>query len=186
MNHLKTPPKKCLGTLETTRLTSSPLGSNDYNDLRLIHGDPRCADPMAMEPLDEAYTADYVEKSKAHWAAHGFGMRMFRHKQDGSFVGFSGLRHSWQMDHDEIALGYAVCSTAWNRGFATEMNLAVLAEVFARPTIESVVAITFPENRNSRRVLEKAGLQYESDILHGGATHARYRIWNPIMEETQP
>jgi RimJ/RimL family protein N-acetyltransferase len=42
--------------------------------------------------------------------------------------------------------------------------------------LDELVAFTLPENVRSRRVMEKAGLFYERDIVHAGLPHVLYRI----------
>jgi RimJ/RimL family protein N-acetyltransferase len=37
------------------------------------------------------------------------------------------------------------------------------------------VALTQPRNVRSRRVLEKVGMAYERDMVHGGLAHVLYR-----------
>jgi RimJ/RimL family protein N-acetyltransferase len=39
-----------------------------------------------------------------------------------------------------------------------------------------VVCFTLPANRASRRVMEKAGFEYERDVVHAGSPHVLYRI----------
>ena len=39
-----------------------------------------------------------------------------------------------------------------------------------------VVSFTLPTNVASRRVMEKAGLAYESEILHANQAHVLYRL----------
>jgi ribosomal-protein-alanine N-acetyltransferase len=42
--------------------------------------------------------------------------------------------------------------------------------------LDELVAFTLPANVRSRRVMEKAGLGYEKDIVHAGLPHVLYRI----------
>jgi RimJ/RimL family protein N-acetyltransferase len=47
---------------------------------------------------------------------------------------------------------------------------------FDRLGFGSLVAITTPENVASQRVMRKAGLAYERDIVHAGVPHVLFRI----------
>jgi RimJ/RimL family protein N-acetyltransferase len=75
-----------------------------------------------------------------------------------------------------MEIGYALYPEWWGRGFATEMARGLVRMGFGELGCRSLVAITRPDNLGSRHVLEKAGLQYEGDIAHGGILLALYRI----------
>jgi RimJ/RimL family protein N-acetyltransferase len=47
---------------------------------------------------------------------------------------------------------------------------------FERLRLASLVAITTPANVRSQRVMAKAGLVYERDIVHAGVPHVLFRI----------
>ena len=61
-------------------------------------------------------------------------------------------------------------------GLATELARAAIAVGFGPLGRETLVALTLPDNRASRRVMEKAGLGYERDVEHAGLPHVLYRI----------
>jgi len=76
---------------------------------------------------------------------------------------------------NEVEIGYAFYAPYWGKGYATEIAKACVAMGYERLGLSSVVAITAPSNRASQRVLEKAGLVYERDILHEGTPAAFFR-----------
>ena len=55
-----------------------------------------------------------------------------------------------QLPDGEVEIGYFLKRIAWGNGYATEAAQRILQFAF-----EEVVAVTDPENRRSRRVLEK-------------------------------
>ena len=62
----------------------------------------------------------------------------------------------------EIDLAYHLTSASWNKGYATEVVIAVLAHALTEVGLEGVMAVALPENVGSWRVMEKAGMRYES------------------------
>ncbi|WP_257133447.1 GNAT family N-acetyltransferase [Bacillus wiedmannii] len=54
---------------------------------------------------------------------------------------------------------YALSYDKWGKGYATEATYA-----FLKIGIERVVAVVFPENKASVRVLKKLGFQFEEKV----------------------
>ena len=138
------------------------------------------ADPVQMELLggvrDAAQTLEYLEKNLAHWAAHGFGVWMLRDAASRRVMGRAILRHLELDGVDEVEVGYSLDPAFWGRGLATEIAAACLAYGRDALRLESVVALTFPHNARSRRVMTRIGMTYDRDLIHGGAPHVLYRV----------
>jgi RimJ/RimL family protein N-acetyltransferase len=110
----------------------------------------------------------------AHWETYGFGLHILRPKDD-AFVGYAGLRRVHVGDDDEIEILYALAAPFWNRGLATEFAIAFRELALGDLRLPSVVAFTLPTNLASRRVMEKAGLVYERDVIWRALPHVLYR-----------
>jgi RimJ/RimL family protein N-acetyltransferase len=78
---------------------------------------------------------------------------------DGEFVGWFSAS-SFADDPAASGIGYRLRRAAWGHGYATEGATATLAQAFAEPSIERVLASTMAVNVGSRRVLEKLGLRH--------------------------
>ena len=165
-------------TLTTARLTGTRRSMAGEADLRLLHADPRVMATLAADgrPLPVAMTYRSLADGVAHWERYGFGAWHFHDRASGDFAGYCGLRHVTIDGQDEIELLYAVRADRWSTGVASEMAAAVLAVAFTDLALDDVVAFTLPTNRASRRVMEKAGFQYERDIVHAGLPHVLYRL----------
>jgi RimJ/RimL family protein N-acetyltransferase len=124
---------------------------------------------------DEAAIADYLARNLDHWAEHGFGIWMLRDSQTGAMIGRAVLRHLDIDGSDEVEVGYGFLPQFWGRGLATEIARACVRIGLEELGFPSLVAITLRSNRGSQRVLEKAGLRYERDIVHAGVPHALFR-----------
>jgi RimJ/RimL family protein N-acetyltransferase len=116
----------------------------------------------------------------------GYAVWAVEDKSTGDFVGQCGLRPARTMDPQagsEIDLAYHFTSTTWNRGYASEAVMAVLAYALGDdgPRLERVMAVTMPENVGSWRVMEKAGMRYEGTAdyygLSGLKKYAAERAW---------
>lgn len=79
----------------------------------------------------------------------------------------------------EIEIGYRLAQHAWGHGYATEAAQAVLHWARHDPTgprLPQLLAVTFPANTASRRVLEKLGMHYL------GETNAYYDTTTSLYE----
>ena len=60
----------------------------------------------------------------------------------------------------EVEVGYHLRRDRWGRGYATELARALVEHGFDRLGLERIVAVAYPENTASHRVLLKAGLTH--------------------------
>ena len=163
-----------LDTVGTEHLLGERLRPDHLDDLFTMD-----RDPVVMATLgglrDEAGTRRWLAVNLEHWERHGFGLWMFRDRADGRFVGRGGLRHVPVEGRDEIEVAYALVPAFWGRGLATEIARLSVETAFRTLELDRIVSFTLPDNRRSRRVMEKAGFAYERDIVHAKLPHVLYR-----------
>jgi len=76
---------------------------------------------------------------------------------------------------DEVELAYALLPQWWGRGLATTAARACVTIGREWIGLPSVVALVLPENTRSRRVLAKAALVPEREVVHQSRPHLLYR-----------
>lgn len=164
----------------TDRLTGERLRAEHLEDLCRLHRDPRVMATLSADgtvPRDvDSQTEKALARNLEHWERHGFGLWLFRDKQDGRFVGRGGLRRITLDEREEVELAYALGSEFWGRGLATEIALASVAIGFERLDLDDLVCFTLTTNLASQRVMQKAGFRYERDMVHVGLRHVLYRL----------
>jgi ribosomal-protein-alanine N-acetyltransferase len=165
----------------TERLIAERLRDEHFDELRRMHRDPRVTatlgPPGAPDGLlSDEETRQFLRRHLDHWNRYGYGLWAFRDRTDGRFVGRAGLYNTHVGGNDEVELAYALMAEYWNRGLATEMAGAILSVAFERLGIEELVCFTLTTNRASQRVMEKAGFEYERDVVHAGQPHVLYRV----------
>lgn len=83
----------------------------------------------------------------------------------------------------DVEIAYHYRREAWGNGIATEAATACLARGFERLGLERVIAICYPENVASWRVMEKAGLRADGEGDYYGVRMKRYvaerATWRP-------
>ena len=162
-------------TFRTDRLLAERLRDEHLGEIRRMHQDPRVMVTLGGLRSDEE-TARYLRDNLDHWDRYGYGIWAFTDRTNGRFVGRAGLRNTRIGGNEEIELAYALAADYWNRGLATEMAREILQIAFERLGLTDIVSFTLPTNLASRRVMEKAGFEYERDVLHAGVPHVLYRV----------
>jgi ribosomal-protein-alanine N-acetyltransferase len=180
--------KRLIETFHTDRLIAERLRADHFVELRGMHHDRRMMATLAPAGapnggvLSDEETRRFLRRHLDHWDRHGYGLWVFRDRADGQFVGRAGLHNTNAGGKEEVELAYALMAEYWGRGFATEMAEGILAVAFERLRMTEVVCFTLTTNRASQRVMEKAGFEYERDIVHAGLPHVFYRLtasgWN--------
>ena len=169
--------KMTLDSFSTARLFAERLTAAHWLDLRRMDQDESF---MALlgGVRDEAGTAVYLEQNLKHWADHSFGMWILRDAATTAIIGRAILRHLDVEGVDEVEVGYGFMPEYWGRGLATEIARASVRIGLDQLGLRSLVAITRPNNIASQRVMEKAGLVYERDVVHAAVPHVLFRTRN--------
>jgi RimJ/RimL family protein N-acetyltransferase len=144
--------------LETGRLTLHELTAEDAPfilELLLSRGFQENIGDRGVRDLEGA--RGYIERTRAGYAANGFGLWRCDLGATGEPAGICGLVKRDGLDHPDI--GYAFLEGFWGSGLASEAAAATLA--YARETLglKTVVAIVQPANGGSIAVLRKIGMQ---------------------------
>jgi ribosomal-protein-alanine N-acetyltransferase len=161
--------------LKTKRLTLRPLSLSDQNAMvDTIMSDK---DVMYWLPYSDAVSTvkgqqevalDYISTFITPWDEAGFGVWAVCIKDTklgppGKFIGYCGFIPE-QIEGAGPEIAYALGQPMWRKGLVTEALAACLDWIFIKPEISCVHAVTDKENIASRRVMEKIGMKYETDV----------------------
>lgn len=141
-----------------------------------LFGDPAVATTLWPGALGGArsmeQSADILDADISHWRETQFGPWVFFEASTGVFIGRGGLRHTTVAGRECVEVLYAVRADAWGRGYATEMAMVAVAQA-RRLELNDIVGFTTTTNQASRRVLEKAGMQFDEREMfeYAGMTH---------------
>ena len=87
----------------------------------------------------------------------------------------------------DVELTYTLTRAAWGRGYATEAARAVFAWGFDGLALERIVAVAYPQNRASLRVIEKLGMSlvgprfcYGADLVECELTASARGSGSPV------
>jgi ribosomal-protein-alanine N-acetyltransferase len=105
---------------------------------------------------------------------YGIGLSVMTLKSTGEQIGTSGLQPL--EDTGEIEVGYNMSERFWGQGYGTECALAWLRFGFEKLGLERIVAIAYPENIGSWRIMEKCGMTFEKREEHYGVECVFYAV----------
>lgn len=131
----------------------------DLKPFARMNGDPMIMEYMPRH-LDEASSNKHVARIQKHFKKYGYGLFALENKEDGAFMGFTGLNNvdfrahftpaveiAWRLDY-----GY------WGKGFGTEAAQGVLDYGFDQIGLGEIVSFTVFDNTRSIGVMENIGM----------------------------
>lgn len=165
-----------LPEIETARLRLRQFAPDDDVRLARVWSDPAVLRYIGRgEPRDEAFARAYLEKHARRWREHGFGAWAVEYSERaGTVIGWCGLQYL--EDSGEVEVGYGFGKEHWGHGLAAEAARACLRFGFEHVGLARIVAVSYPENTGSRRVMEKIGMTYTKDAFFYGANIVYYSI----------
>lgn len=148
-------------TIETERLrlrAFQPADAADY--ARVIFSDAdvmRYMNVSGIVPARPAlHAANIIAKRQDEWRSRGYSAWAVERQADGAFVGHVGL---YIIDGtDVVEIGYALGRAYWGYGYAAEAARAALGYAFTVHGLDEIVAVAFPQNVPSQRVMQKLGM----------------------------
>ena len=156
------------------------------------------ADPEVMQYLSKRLSADesdaMVERIRAHFEAHGFGLWAID-VPDIGFAGFVGLAQvPFELDTAGIVahpheIGWRLARAAWGRGYATEGARLALAHAFEVAGLPQVVSFTALANVASQAVMQRIALTRRGEFDHPRLAadhplgrHVLYALESPALK----
>jgi RimJ/RimL family protein N-acetyltransferase len=144
--------------IETARLVLHPVRSDEVTELHtfLVHKDVRryLTDGVAVS---REWVDGLIRDSDAAFAARGLGLWAARERGQSPIIGLTGFRDFYSPPVLELL--YALRSSHWHRGFATEMARAVIDYAFTHGGLTEIRASTDEPNQASICVMERLGMR---------------------------
>jgi len=167
-------------SLETERLVL-----RRWRDLDLDGYAAMNADPEVMRFIHDGHVHDRAEaeasldRIRAQWDDHGFGLWAVEGKHDGSFMGFCGVGFPRFLPALATSpeIGWRFMRAHWGNGYATEAALASRDDFFATYGFDHLISLAFPGNVASHAVMRKIGMHRVADaVLPSGAAVWTHRL----------
>jgi ribosomal-protein-alanine N-acetyltransferase len=102
----------------------------------------------------------FIDRIEAHWDEHGWGLWAVEVPGVAPFIGFTGLWPATDvLGYESREVGWRLARDHWGHGYATEAAREALRFGFRDLGFDEIVSFTVPENRRSRAVMERIGLE---------------------------
>jgi RimJ/RimL family protein N-acetyltransferase len=156
------------------------------------------ADPEVMEhfpsTLSRGESDDLVDGIMVGFRRDGFGLWALERREDGRFMGFTGLSVPGfdARFTPAVEVGWRLARWAWGNGYATEAATEALDFGFSRAGLDEVVSFTSFQNLRSQAVMQRLGMTRaptddfqhpKLPVGHRLRPHVLYRIsqqqWTP-------
>ena len=133
------------------------------------------------EPQKRGEALNWIKLVSSRWEGEKIGFCSVRLKEKNEFIGWCGL---WQLkETGEIEVGYALFKDFWGQGFAVEASEPFLKYGFSQLDLPKIVACANPENKGSRRVMEKLGMTFDHIGTYYGRDLVHYTITKDDWEK---
>src|SRR6478752_4152552 len=159
----------------TERFRLQLLRPQDAEPLQRLYGDPEAMRYVGAEGSVRTpeQTAAGVGRLIDHQHEQGFSLWAVAGRDGGEVIGVAGLVLV-EMAGPEVEVVYELVRDAWGRGIATEVGRACLDVAFGPLGLERVVALSYPQNAPSVRVMQKIGMRDDGEFEAYGRQMVRY------------
>lgn len=170
--------------IETERIRLRQWKPSDLEPFAVLNSDPRVM-KFFPSPLSRPESDAMAQRCQSLIAERGWGFWAAESKVTQEFIGFVGL-------HVPIAelpfspcveIGWRLAFPYWGQGLASESARAALKVGFEVLHLAEIVSFTAIDNRRSRAVMERLGMQESGTFEHpsvpeGNALrpHCLYRL----------
>ena len=153
---------------KTERLVIRQLTLKDADFVICLYNDESFIRNIADKNIRTSEDAEiYLTNGPlASYETYGFGLNLVSLRKTGAPIGICGVLKRPELDSPD--LGYAFLPEYCNQGYATEASIGVLQHAVKALSLNTVLAVTFPSNKGSNRVLTKVGFELKGSIeLYG-------------------
>lgn len=171
--------------IETERLLLRELLLSDADGMFELDSNPNVHLFLGNNPVKKLEESiKYIHFAQKQYKDFGIGRWAVILKETNEFLGWSGIKFIT----DEInghknfyEIGYRFIEKYWGKGYATEAGKAFVDYAFNEMKVNALYAYADAGNENSRKILEKLGLQYINSFEYEGETEVWYEMKNPNL-----
>ena len=161
--------------LETERLVLETWQASDWAEFRPIATDNEVMRYITGgAPWSDDQIRSFVDRQVQCYLERGFCRWKLVEKPTGELIGFCGVGF-WR-DGLDPEIGWWLARPFWGKGLATEAATVALRDVFERVKLDRVISVARPANLASTRIMEKLGLQFETEFESEGVQLVRYAM----------
>jgi ribosomal-protein-alanine N-acetyltransferase len=145
--------------IETTRLLLRHFTLDDLPAFAVIRANAEVMQHISTRRPQSVDEVRWVlQLIIRNWRDIGFDRWAVVDKANNRLLGWCGL--NYLDDSEEVEIGYGIAREYWGLGLIPEAAQATLRYGFEELHLQKIVAVAFPENLASQRVMQKLGMHY--------------------------
>lgn len=153
--------------IETSRLILRQWESGDQEPYVQMNAD---IEVMEFFPsvLTRQQSLSQIERISARISEDGFGFFAVQRKDNGQFIGFTGLSYPGFETYFTpcVEIGWRLSRMNWGHGYATEAANACLEFGFAALKLSEIYSFTSLLNLRSEQVMKNIGMKKAGEFAH--------------------
>jgi len=172
-------------SIETERLLLREFELSDIEGMFELDSNPNVHTFVGKKPvttIEESIAM--IENIQQQYKDFGIGRWAVILKETNEFLGWSGIKfitNEINNHKDFYEIGYRFIEKHWGKGYATEAGKVFVDYAFNELKADAVYAYADAGNENSRKILEKLGLQYVNSFEYEGESEVWYELKNPNL-----
>jgi ribosomal-protein-alanine N-acetyltransferase len=186
-------PDQATPELTTERLILRRWRESDREPFARLNADPAVMRHF-LRPLTRAESDAFFDRIETRFDERGYGLWAVERKDDGVFLGFTGLAYQAFEAHFTpcVEVGWRFDPTAWGQGYATEAARAALRFGCEEVRLDEIVSFTSMSNASSVRVMERIGMHrdprddFDYPNIPAGHPLRRHLLYRLTREEYKP
>lgn len=154
--------------IETDRLLLRELLPSDIEGMFFLDSNPKVHEFLGKLPvlsIDESQ--EYITSIQQQYSENGIGRYAVVLKDTNQFIGWCGIKYITKPENGHVnfhELGYRFIEAYWGKGYGYESAKAWLDYGFNIMNIKTMYASAHINNKGSRRILEKLGMQPKNEF----------------------
>ena len=172
-------------SIETERLILREFELSDTEGMFELDSNPNVHTFVGKKPVKTIQESiAMIENIQQQYKDFGTGRWAVILKETNEFLGWSGLKfitNEINNHKDFYEIGYRFIEKHWGKGYATEAGKVFVDYAFNELKADALHAYADSGNENSRKILEKLGLQYVNSFEYEGESEVWYELKNPNL-----
>lgn len=164
--------------IETNRCRLLKLQDSDYNELKKLYTNLQVRKYLGGATDDEILLRNKFEEVLRNLSNAHVNYWVIRLTANNEFIGLVALDH--YHDGKNIEVSYQLLPEWWGSGFATEVLKTIIDYSFDELGLLRLVAETQSANKLSCKLLERVGMNFESNLYRFNAKQSLYSIERKI------
>lgn len=171
--------------IETDRLLLREVLFSDADGMFELDSNPNVHIYLGNKPVTTIeQSKEYIENLQQQYKDFRIGRWAVILKETNEFIGWSGIKFiNYEINNHQnfYEIGYRFIEKHWGKGYATEAGKAFIDYAFNEMKVDALYAYSDEGNENSRKILEKLGLQYVNSFEYEGELEVWYQLKNPNL-----